>query len=340
MSVQNTPLLSIIVPVYNVENYIVQCLASLVNQTEKRIEIILIDDGSQDKSGKLCDEFAAKHSEMNIKVIHQENVGLSAARNCGIGVAKAKYITFLDSDDYVSDDFAKLLVNCAESRAADIVICGYYVDNGNKKKSYIPQNQIMSSKTAIEKLCDNSEIKNYAWGKIYCKELFDNIKFPEGRCFEDILTTYKTFLAAKKIVCLDAACYCYRIRENGITGNSKANPVLSYHRCLAYIERYRDLCDKFPSTISVMLRDLFYSIGIFAKSYRKQKTGEYLEIRKFAKDMLDSNIPGLESLDWVQIKELKEICNNGLSSKKLLMLHFIHRFMNKYKKLRSIIKMR
>ena len=334
---KKVPLLSIIVPVYNVEKYIVQCLTSLANQTEKRIEIILVNDGSKDNSGMLCDQFALENSDMDIKVIHKKNGGLSSARNCGIEMAQTKYITFVDSDDYISPDFSKVLIDCAEANGADVVVAGYCIEKGSKKKFCVPDNEIMSREAAIEKLCNNTKIKNYAWGKVYRRSIFEHIKFPEGRCFEDIATTYKIFQLAEKIVSIDFVSYFYRIREDGITGKSKVNPILDYHRCMAYIERYRDLCSQYPRVISKMLVDLIYSIGMLVKVSERGQLGEYIEINDFAKDILEGVIPGYDNLDWSQRKILEEIHRGGMNYRKLRVLHFIGRVINKYKNLREIV---
>ncbi|MBR3256388.1 glycosyltransferase [Candidatus Saccharibacteria bacterium] len=208
------PLISIVVPVYNVENYILKCLNSLIKQNYKQIEIILVDDGSTDESGKICDEF--KEKDDRIRVFHKKNGGLSSARNYGIKKAKGDIIAFVDSDDYVKDVFVLDLYRGMQAGNADIVICGY-----NNEK---PKSETISGKEATIRLLTKQEnIDIISWNKLYKKKLFtdNNIFFPEGKKHEDTLTTYKLISKAKKVTYIDESLYIYVERKGSITASEK-----------------------------------------------------------------------------------------------------------------------
>ena len=210
----NDELVSVIIPVYNVEEYIEKCLNSVVNQTYKKIEIIIIDDGTQDGAGKICDDYAKKDNR--IKVIHQNNRGLSAARNVGIDKAKGKYIAFIDSDDYVNEKYIELLLADIVENNADISVCGYNDVTPAKKL-----------RTGEESCCyllsKQLDLDIVAWNKIYRRDLFieNDIRYPEGRLHEDNLTTYKLYSRARKVSYISESLYNYVIREGSITTSDK-----------------------------------------------------------------------------------------------------------------------
>ena len=216
--------ISIIVPVYKVEQYLKECLNSIINQTYKNLEIILIDDGSPDNCGKICDEYAEVDSR--IKVIHKENGGLSSARNAGLDIATGEYISFIDSDDYVSEDFIYELYRCAEIGNSDIVQCEY-----TSKDFELELQDLQKSKTSrisTKEAIDNLNIKNHAkyivvWNKLYKKYLFEKVRFPIGRINEDTFVTYKLFWNCKtEIFVTDRKLYYYRQRNDSIM-NKKFN---------------------------------------------------------------------------------------------------------------------
>ncbi|WP_338587251.1 glycosyltransferase [Clostridium baratii] len=222
-------LISIIVPVYNVEKYLDKCIISIINQTYKNLEIILVDDGSKDKSGKKCDEWAAK--DHRIRVIHKKNGGLSDARNIGIDNCKGKYISFIDSDDFIATEYIEILYKNIKEMKCDISICNpyyYYEDKINKiverykiKEDKIVDNSLnMTIDLMYQKHFDTS-----AWGKLYETRLFkqNKIYYPKGKLYEDIVTTYKVFMKSKKIIFINKNLYYYRQRSNSIM-SSKFNP--------------------------------------------------------------------------------------------------------------------
>ena len=218
------PLISIIVPVYNVQDYVLKCLESLIKQSYSNIEIIVVDDGATDQSGKICDEYAKK--DERVRVFHKKNGGLSSARNYGIKKAKGEYICLVDSDDYVKGDFVEKMVKAILEKNADIAVCGYNHE--------IPKAEILTGKEATMRLLikqNNMEI--IAWNKIYKRELFDDVSYPEGMNYEDNLTTYKLLSKADKVVYIAKSLYVYVERAGSITKDDKKEEKLKYREMAA-----------------------------------------------------------------------------------------------------------
>lgn len=207
---------SIIVPVYNVESYIERCANSLCNQTYTNIEIILVDDGSTDHSGRICDMLACKDDR--IRVIHKKNGGLSDARNAGIEEAKGGYIAFIDSDDWCDPDMIKILFELCQHYDAGIAECSYRNIYQNYTIAETSCNGAIMEFTpvqAIESNLDWKYCKPVAWNKLYRKDIIGEIRYPVGKLHEDEFTTHLFYLAAKKIVYLDVALLNYERRNAG-----------------------------------------------------------------------------------------------------------------------------
>lgn len=211
-------IVSVIVPVYNVEKYLPICIQSIIDQTYRNIEILLVDDGSQDSSGVLCDSFAKKDNR--IVVIHKENGGLSSARNVGIREATGDYITFVDSDDYISNDFIEKTVNLLMSNNAQICIMGMkYVSEAESAFTNNTDRHVvyeMSAEQAIEASLYQRLFSCCAPSKMYKKSVIGDIAFPEGRLSEDLATCHLFLDRAEKIIFLDDIGYYYRQRDNSI----------------------------------------------------------------------------------------------------------------------------
>ena len=212
-------MVSIVVPVYNVEKYIRYCLDSLINQSYKELEIILVDDGSTDHSSEICDEYARKYDI--IQVFHKENGGLSDARNYGMKYVSGEWIVFVDSDDVLHVDFAKKLLLLAETYAADIAICDY-IKFCEKSIEALPQgkgsgrSRIWEGLEGIKELLYQKSFTTSAWGKIYKTALFKDILFPVGKLHEDVGTIYRVFEKAKRVGYLDQKLYYYLQRSESI----------------------------------------------------------------------------------------------------------------------------
>ena len=212
--------ISIIVPIYNVEKYLSQCIDSILSQTYKNLEIILVDDGTKDSSGIICDDYSKKDNR--IKVIHQKNQGLSGARNTGLTNSTGDYITFVDSDDFVDNKMFKTMLLAIKENDADIVECGtiFCDENGNYiKDNTLNEVKIYKNEYQIKDLLMNEDITTTSWGKLYKKKLFTNFKFPLGKYHEDTFTTYKLLHISKKTIVLNQSFYHYR-QVNGSIMNS------------------------------------------------------------------------------------------------------------------------
>ncbi len=214
---------SIIVPVYNVEEYLGKCVNSLIAQTYKNIEIILVDDGSSDNCPHICDEFGKTDSR--VKVIHKENGGLSSARNSGIRIAIGDYIAFVDSDDYVKENYIELLLNACVENNCTVSACGYYEYYSEDNYNIVcgESDGVISSIDAVKDIFTmKNEICVVAWNKLYAKELFidNNISYPEGKIHEDVFTTYKLCALADNVAYVNEPLYYYVQRQTSIMGQS------------------------------------------------------------------------------------------------------------------------
>ena len=207
--------ISVIVPIYNVEKYLNKCLDSILQQTFTDYELILVDDGSTDTSEKIADEYAAKDDR--ITVIHKQNGGLSDARNCGLDKATGKYICFIDSDDWIEDTYLEELLSLAKNNEADIVICNYLKNSGDKSISQPSDPGIVdqTGKEAIDNLY-GSRYGEYvvAWNKLYRKEIFENLRYPVGMIHEDEAIFGEVFCRASKVTRTERILYNYRTNNS------------------------------------------------------------------------------------------------------------------------------
>lgn len=211
-------LISIIVPIFKVEEYLDECVQSIVNQTYRNLEIILVDDGSPDKCPQICDEWAQRDSR--IRVIHKENGGLSDARNAGINVCTGEYISFVDSDDFIKPDMIEKLYSAATKMGADIVACGILTCEGDKCTAWGCKDFVGCPKEIYALLYDDAAYPVAAWNKLYHKSCWKTLRFPVGKICEDAFTTYKLIHNATRIVMIPEALYCYRIRPGSIMTSS------------------------------------------------------------------------------------------------------------------------
>ena len=221
------PLLSIIVPIYNVEQYLYRCIQSILNQTYQNLEIILVDDGATDCSGAIADSYAAK--DKRIKVFHKENGGLSDARNYGLEHVTGDYILFIDSDDFIVNIMCERLITVASSNNADIVSCNYYIYRGDDDIS-IHTMSVQDDKrtfTGMDMLryyllkTEPFDL-NVVWNKIFKLDLFNGVepvRFPKGRVQEDNFTIFRLFLNANSIVTVNEPLYYYVQRAGSIMAN-------------------------------------------------------------------------------------------------------------------------
>ena len=239
-------LISIIVPVFKVENELRRCLNSICNQTYQNLEMILIDDGSPDCCGEICDEYATYDSR--IQVIHKKNGGLSDARNVGIKAATGDFIVCIDSDDWVEEHHIEWLYHRVLETKSDIAVCGFGMSSFAKANFVQPKKVkaiIYSPMEAIEEMFYNTKFSTSAWGKMYRRTLFQGIEYPIGVLYEDMPTTYRLFLRANQIVYSNENTYLYYQRTNSI-GNSELT-----EKHLVGLEHSESLLHRFCNDIKV-----------------------------------------------------------------------------------------
>jgi len=236
MEKEKQKLISVIVPVYNVERYLEKCLDSIIGQNYRQLEIMLVDDGSKDKSGEICDRYAA--ADGRIKVIHRENGGVSAARNSGLNIATGEYYGFADSDDWLESDMYQILQNDLAGEGADIAVCGFFrtFDKYEEPNDRSRTRRVMKRAEALDLLLQDRLLQNYFWCKLYKKELFNGIRMPEGKTFEDVFTQHLIFEKARRVVLHNIPKYHYILRSDGISG---LQSFLSEDCHAAFYERVR-----------------------------------------------------------------------------------------------------
>ena len=250
--------MSMIVPVYNVELYLKECLDSIINQSYSNLEIILIDDGSTDSSGKICDEYAKL--DKRVSVIHKANGGLSSARNCGIDVAKGEYISFVDSDDWLESNHIKDFIDKVSPNS--IVCCGFSERYKNKTIVNSPmQEERLTNLEYLDKFISSTLqahlgkgqefIGNFAWNKMYPKSIFRELRYPEGMQYEDIYVCIDVFKQVKFVKILPRANYNYRMREKSIVHTQTKKNLFDYIN--SKIKQENDLSE---------YRDIFYKAKI------------------------------------------------------------------------------
>lgn len=212
---------SIIVPVYNVEQYLKECIESILAQTWKNFEVILVDDGSTDSSGKICDEYSQKKEF--ISVIHKKNGGLSSARNAGIDVAQGDYLAFIDSDDVVHPRYLSELVAIVKKEKADLAACNFCVGSLCRWKNFSEvKYDIRCNEDVLKKMNDNDVVVTVAWNKLYHAKFFREygLRYPVGKIHEDMFITPQILYYTKKMVITNEQLYFYRQRENSIMNSS------------------------------------------------------------------------------------------------------------------------
>lgn len=247
MNPDTRPLISVVVPVYKVEKYLDRCVASITAQTYKNLEIILVDDGSPDCCGQLCDRWAQE--DPRVKVVHKQNGGLSSARNAGIAVATGAYVGFVDSDDYIHPQMYEKLYAALVETAADISICNYDYVDGETDKPDLKMREISPMKTEVLTRTQGYEkvsriVTGYgfyvtAWNKLYPRSIFDQLQFKEGFIHEDEFFVHHLFARCNRIATIADALYMYVQRGGSITKTKVT--VRSLHGAYAYLDRYQFL---------------------------------------------------------------------------------------------------
>ena len=304
---KDNKLISIIVPIYNVEKYLKKCIDSIINQTYTNLEIILVDDGSKDNSGKICDEYAKK--DIRIKTIHKKNEGVSETRNVGLKVSTGEYIGFVDPDDYIEKDMYEVLIKNLEKENADISIISSYEVYENKiihnKKDGIYL--VMNSEETIIKMNSFGYFGVGLWDKLYKKDLFKNLDFPKGKKSEDWYIIYKLIDKARKIVYDSIPKYYYYQRNGSITHSSNINydSIQASKQTISFIRK------KYPRALkSAYTMYIFANIGVYDKlllyKHIKDRKVKMKKIRKEIKENY-KNIEkdGVSKIRYIQLQLIK-----------------------------------
>ncbi len=279
--------ISIIIPIYNVEKYLPACVESILQQTYKNLEVILVDDGSPDRCPVICDELAQKDDR--IRVIHQKNKGLSGARNTGIDNAQGDYLIFVDSDDTVEQTLVEELYTYAEKWNCAIVACGrnYIFEDGQIVcKIAHDESKVYGFEEAMQEMNSFRLFDMSAWAKIYRKELFEDIRFPEGKLSEDYYIMYKLFDKAQTIGYVAKPLYNYLQRQSSISRNKKINHDFAD----AAKKQMEFLDDKYPQ-MSVLGHTAYASANLtvydfYLKNGVKCPKDKLLEFKKAVRDNL------------------------------------------------------
>ncbi|MGN0268869.1 MAG: glycosyltransferase family 2 protein [Lachnospiraceae bacterium] len=251
------PLISIILPIYNIEKYLPKCMDSIFSQTYKNLEIIMVDDGATDRCGMLCDQYEQKDDR--IRVYHKSNGGLSDARNYGIERASGEYITCIDPDDYVDADYVEYLYRLIETYQTRMAICQHRVlyDNGSIKDFGNEGSARISAETCLERMMYHDVIDTSAWAKLYHRDLFQKTRYPRGRIFEDIGTTYELMMQCEFIAVGYKSKYNYIFHNNSIV-NSEFKPN-KLDLILMTDKMAKDVLAVYPSLEKAVLRRRVYS---------------------------------------------------------------------------------
>ena len=239
--------ISVIVPIYNVAEYLPECIESVQKQTFDDFEIILVDDGSTDGSGKICDDYAA--NDARIQIIHQNNAGLSAERNAGLEIATGDYIAFVDSDDIVADEYLSCMYEEITAQSADMVIAqhkSFKQSVGGSKPNTQNKNSLLVSgrEACFIRYAGYDKVYPAVWGKLYRREIFNDLRFPLGRIHEDQYVISVALQKCRKILISDAELYYYRTRENSITNSvfsvNQFDNIILMNDVIAYYKQTGD----------------------------------------------------------------------------------------------------
>lgn len=312
--ISNNPLVSIIVPIYKVENYLHRCVDSILQQTYSNLEIILVDDGSPDQCPQICDKYASIDSR--IKVIHKKNGGLSDARNYALDIMKGDYVTFVDSDDYIANNMIELFMQSILTHQCAMVVCGVNIIDAKQNiydKRNIDKSQLFTGAEITKQIIKDNFPHNFAWGKLYKSTLFNDIRFPKGRYYEDIATIYKLTAKCKNIFCLSNNLYFYFLgREGNITSELSTSKAIK-----SYLDVIQSECER----LSFCESNALYNDSINT-------------IKKHLQTLALLGIQANIKLGYKNCQEFKEKIENILRSKNALpqkgSLHFALRHTTLY----------
>ncbi len=308
-------MVSVIVPIYKVEAYLEKCIKSIQNQTYTDLEIILVDDGSPDRCGAICDRYAEE--DARIKVIHKENGGLSDARNKGLDIAAGEYILFVDSDDYIHPQMVEMLLEQLQTTDADIAVCRFkqvqeneevrFEDfiSGRTEGTSVKELEVFEGQAIVENLQYKNLLTVVAWNKLYKAELFEKLRYPKGRIHEDEFLIHHILHLCKKTVYIETELYYYLQRTGSIMGEIKFEGVrdgwIAYEERLAFLQK----CNYERMVLFTKLHMLHYICKFYQKMENRTEAEAFLceWRRKFAELYEDKGVQ--ENLTKEQLQVYK-----------------------------------
>ncbi len=286
------PLISVIVPVYKVEKYLKRCVESIQAQTYKNLEIILVDDGSPDRCGEMCDELAK--SDERIRVVHKQNGGLSSARNAGLDIMSGEYVGFVDSDDWIATDMYENLYNLLVTNNAQIACCGIERTTSEKHLSYFNPNIqeffVVEKQEALKRLTFNSHITNSVCDKLFHKSIFSDLRMTEGIIYEDHDIMHRCLFCSERVLYTGKPYYKYFVNEESITGGQ----ISKNH--MAFLPVGRKRLDFYSENSAenlpfAMAQYIEWGLDLVYKSRKvKELSAERKELIAELKDMLKNNV--------------------------------------------------
>ncbi len=284
---ENIKTVSVIIPIYKVEQYLDQCIDSVIHQEYRHLEIILVDDGSPDGCPQMCDDWALKDSR--IKVIHKKNGGLSDARNAGLDICTGDYISFIDSDDWIKSDMYKVMVNAIEKEGADICACNIiscYPDKeiiwGGKKYT------VGTSEEILKLLYSDTAFPVCSWNKLYRRQLWEEFRFPKGKICEDAFTTYRLIDKAKRIVHIIEALYYYRIRSDSIMTSAFSRKSMDEEE--AWRENYLFIKEYYPKVYRKAYSFYLQSVNTLIQRISKKQRKLFREEFNYLRSIIFHNL--------------------------------------------------
>ncbi len=289
--------ISVIIPIYKVEEYLRRCLDSVLGQTYRALDVILVDDGSPDGCPAICDEYAARDSR--VRVIHKPNGGLSDARNAGLDIAAGRWIGFVDSDDWLEPEMFERLRDAAARGEAEMAVCNYCLadDRLAEWKTIGVEEELLAERDdALRLLLEDKQLQNYVWNKLYAAELWQDIRFPVGKAFEDIDTTWKLVDRCQRVALIPYVGYNYLVRGGGIVQSmSIKNEIDCVEQGLA---RYDALIGRFPECGNMMAINILRTINkvwslawVNRKLVREKYRSDMERFSAFAREHLAGYVP-------------------------------------------------
>ena len=293
------PIISVIVPVYKVEEYLDECVKTIVDQTYTRMEIILVDDGSPDRCPQMCDEWAKRDSR--IKVIHKANGGLSDARNAGLDICTGDYIAFVDSDDWIKPDMYQKMLEAIEEENADLCACNIISCYPNREVAWGAKEYIVGdSEKMLDLIYSDSIFPVCAWNKLYRRKLWEDFRFPVGKICEDAFTTYLLVDKADRIVQITEPLYCYRIRPESIMTSSFSRKSMDEEE--AWRNNYEFVKKHYPRIRRKVFTFYLQSVRVLIYRINEKERSQYHKEYVFLRNIMKKNLFFMLFLSTAKIK--------------------------------------